>query len=115
MAAHEAMVDSAAPSIVMVRTFDAPLVVYTGDTSDEEALSAWITEKSIPLVTELDSSPKNRDVLRKLFASSLPKALLFADFAASDTKLVRIQSGLLVGVFETAACCEQRKTLPKFQ
>ena len=73
--AHESSEEGSAPSVVVFRKFDEPRVIYTGDVTDEEALTAFINEQSIPLVTVLDSTPRNRDALRKLFASEYAPGL----------------------------------------
>mmetsp|Transcript_14501 Transcript_14501/g.31028 ORF Transcript_14501/g.31028 Transcript_14501/m.31028 type:complete len:488 (-) Transcript_14501:250-1713(-) len=72
----------ASPSIIMYKNFDDNKVTYEGDFSSA-SLSEWARTKSMPLVTELDSNPKNRAVLSKLFGSPIPKAIMFADYKSS--------------------------------
>jgi hypothetical protein len=88
-AAFQSNAEPSVPSVIIFRKFDEPVVAYDGDLTDAAALKAFVEKKSLPLVTTLDSSPKHRDALRKLFSSDLPKALLFADFQSSGSDAVR--------------------------
>eukprot|EP00238_Polyblepharides_amylifera_P001619 CAMPEP_0196570874 /NCGR_PEP_ID=MMETSP1081-20130531/1044_1 /TAXON_ID=36882 /ORGANISM="Pyramimonas amylifera, Strain CCMP720" /LENGTH=490 /DNA_ID=CAMNT_0041887555 /DNA_START=80 /DNA_END=1552 /DNA_ORIENTATION=- len=74
-----------APSVVLFKTYDDPKLTYEGAMVGVP-LVEWLNKKSLPIITELDQTPKNRDALRKLFASPLPKAIFFAKYESEGTE-----------------------------
>lgn len=77
------------PTVVVYRKFDTPKVIYEGDFS-VASLEAFIVTHSLPQVTELDQKPENREKLRKLFGSPLPKVMMFADYTKEGIEQLKV-------------------------
>ena len=44
----------AAPSILMFKQYDAPMLKYQGKLTDKAAIVEWLSSKSLPSLVELD-------------------------------------------------------------
>jgi len=67
---------------------DSGLVPFAGRWEAAE-LVRFVEERSLPLVAALDRDPRSRDVLRRLFESRAPKAMLLCDYAAAGAAELR--------------------------
>ena len=65
--------------VLMYRSFDERLVRFDMDFTVEN-LKRFVDTKSIPLVAELDKTPENRNILRRVFESRAPKVIAFVNF-----------------------------------
>ncbi|KAK9865288.1 hypothetical protein WJX84_012094 [Apatococcus fuscideae] len=82
----------AAPSILMFKQYDAPMLKYQGKLTDKAAIMEWLSSKSLPSLVELDQKPRNRAALQKIFSSPTPKLLGFA--GKDDSNLAEFKKAL---------------------
>jgi len=86
--ADHSLAPAALPShgIVLYKKFDDNMVVYQGDADDEEELTAFVAENSLPLMDEV--SPENYAVYAE---ANLPLLYMFVD-PASQTRASLVDS-----------------------
>ncbi|OIV97947.1 hypothetical protein TanjilG_12704 [Lupinus angustifolius] len=72
------------PTVRLFKPFDE-LIVNTQD-FNVDGLKKFVVEASIPVLTVLNSDPKNAPYLEKFFTSSRTKAMFFIDFNAEGAE-----------------------------
>ncbi|CAL0305504.1 unnamed protein product [Lupinus luteus] len=77
------------PTVRLYKPFDE-LIVNTQD-FNVDSLKKFIEESSIPVLTVLNSDPKNGPYLEKYFSSSRTKAMFFINFNAEGAKSLESQ------------------------
>ncbi|ACO63019.1 predicted protein, partial [Micromonas commoda] len=65
--------------VLMYRSFDERIVRFDMDFTVEN-LKRFVDAKSLPLVAELDKTPENRNILRRVFEFRAPKVIAFINF-----------------------------------
>ena len=102
---------ASAPSVTVHTNFeDKPeAVVYEGDAADTDALASFVEATAEPELPELDSTPRMRKVLAKVFKADDPKLLAFvpkdhkkvAEFRAALIELRKSDGGKTAQVLYT--------------
>ncbi|CAL8464780.1 g4315 [Coccomyxa elongata] len=73
----------AAPAVVVVKSYDEPVVAFEGKFEDPE-ITTFVELSTSPKLVEMDQSPKNKKALNRIFADQvLPKLLALV---SKDTK-----------------------------
>ena len=61
--------------MLLFKTYDEPVVAYDG-AFDQAAITAFVEEKSAPLLAEMDQSPRNKKALNRIFSDQAKPKLL---------------------------------------
>ncbi|EIE22882.1 protein disulfide isomerase [Coccomyxa subellipsoidea C-169] len=72
------LVDEEAPAVVVVKSYDEPVVVFEGKFGDAE-ISGFVEAATTPKLVEMDQSPKNKKALSRIFADQAKPKILALD------------------------------------